>query len=107
MKGISNFLFVLQIRAEYIGDFQPNEYMPVLIHKYLLIPDLELAETLSSIWKSHAKSFGLWQSIHNVSEWLLVGKEHFELSGYFCNKIGVSYTAFRNQGSACTRKVDE
>ena len=97
--------FAMQLRAEYIGDFQPNEYMPVLVHKYLLIPDLDLSTEYSTYYQGSKPD--LWNSIHNISEWLLVGKEHFALSGLFCNKIGVTYTAFRNQGSRCTSKIKE
>ena len=79
--------------------------MPVLVHNYLLVPDKEL--DFSDEWKADAKDSGLWASIDNVSEWLLVGKENVELSGFFCNKIGVSYNGFRNQGERCTTKIGE
>ena len=36
-----------------------------------------------------------------VSKWLLVDKTAVTRDGTVCNKIGTSYTAFRNQQGAC------
>lgn len=76
--------------------------MPVLNHKYLLVPDTRNVNSFSSTWRSAANTSGLLQSIYNASEWLLLGKEYFDFSGYHCNKIGVSYTAFKHQTDACS-----
>ena len=76
--------------------------MPVLVHKYLLIPDIKKINSFPSSWRTSAQQSGLWQSIQNASEWLLVGKEKFAFSGRHCNKIGVSYSAFKHQSDGCT-----
>ena len=95
-------IYNLQIRAEYVADFHPSDYIQVLNHKYLLIPDTTGISSFPSDWISQAQSSGLLASIYNRSEWLLVGKENFGLSGYHCNKIGVSYSAFTHQTDGCT-----
>ena len=76
--------------------------MPVLAHKYLLIPDYRNITRFPVQWHENAKRIGLLPSIFNTSEWLLIGKEHFAFSGLHCNKIGVSYSAFRNQFDGCS-----
>ena len=76
--------------------------MPVLAHKYLLVPDSKLLQKPPAEWMRWAKSMGIWESIKKPEEWLAVGKEKFGLSGYHCNRIGVSYQAFRNQPNRCT-----
>ena len=76
--------------------------MPVLAHKYLMIPDLRKLKTFSSKWISAADSFGYYKAIQNVSEWLLVDKHQYDFTGLHCDKIGVSYSAFRNQPDRCT-----
>lgn len=43
----------------------------------------------------------------NRSEWLLVDKHLVELSGLFCDRIGVGYKAFRNQPDLCTGRINE
>ncbi|XP_019853252.1 PREDICTED: uncharacterized protein LOC109582771 [Amphimedon queenslandica] len=90
------------IRAEYIADFYPSDFIQVLNHKYLLVPDISNIETFPSDWVSDAIASGQLDSLYNMSEWLLVGKEHFALSGYHCNKIGVSYSAFTHQTDRCS-----
>lgn len=79
--------------------------MPVLSHKYLLVPNLKLINSAPWSWKNKAKKSGMLDSIQRPSEWLLVGKEQFALSGLHCNRIGVSYSAFRNQGADQCRNV--
>ena len=91
---------------EYIADFHPNDFMPVLAHKYLLVPDIRKLNSFSKKWTRKAKDSGLWDSIQNASEWLLVDKHNFGFSGLHCNKIGVSYSAFRNQGDGCTNIIN-
>jgi len=55
-------------------------------------------------WEQTARESGLWDSIHNASEWLVINKHYFDFSGSSCNKIGVYYSAFRNQESRCTNR---
>lgn len=91
----------MQVKAEYIADFHTSDYMPVMAHKYLLVPDPNLVKSAPQNWKNWANRNGFLASIQNPNEWLAVGKEKFGLSGYHCNKIGVSYQAFRNQPNRC------
>lgn len=79
--------------------------MPVLAHKFLLIPDLRSVNTFPPAWRAAAQRSGLLQSIYNASEWMLIGKENFDFSGRHCNRIGVSYTAFRNQQDPCSNRL--
>lgn len=102
MPCITKLSHSTQIRAEYIADFHANEYMPVLAHKYLLVPDLRTLRYFPKSWKDNARKSGLLSSLHDPSDWLLVGKERFAMSGLHCNKIGVSHSAFRNQPDKCT-----
>ena len=71
-----------------------------LAHKYLLIPD-----TTSKENKGNTANAAIWKSIDNASEWMAVTKHHFDFTGWSCNKIGVSYSRFRNQGSRCLTPV--
>lgn len=80
--------------------------MPVLAHKFLLIPDTKNMDNFSKDWRDEANSTGYLASVRNASQWLLVDKHRFGLSGYHCNKIGVSYTAFTHQGSKCSSTID-
>jgi hypothetical protein len=38
-----------------------------------------------------------------MKDWMVVDKTHVDLSGATCNKVGVSFSAFRNQPNACTQ----
>ena len=80
--------------------------MPVLAHKFLLIPDISDIDTFSKDWRDEANMTGYLSSIMNASEWMMVDKHRFGLSGYHCNKIGVSYSAFTHQGSKCHSIID-
>ena len=71
-----------------------------LAHKYLLVPD---AANVGK--KGNFANEEIWTSISNVSEWMAVTKHHFDFTGWSCNKIGISYARFRNQGSRCTTPV--
>lgn len=35
---------------------------------------------------------------------MAIDKPYFDMSGFSCNKIGVSYTAFRRQPNSCTNR---
>ena len=93
------------MKAEYVADFHPSTFLQSqkLMHRYLLVPDLRTLPPrkpftdLSVLeWTSFKRS------INNMSEWMAIEKPFFDMSGYSCNKIGVSYTAFRRQPNSCT-----
>lgn len=88
----------MQLKAEYIADFYPSTFMDAtkLAHRYLLVPD---REHFTRPETSDARKD--WDSIHNMSEWIAPPKHYFDLTGLSCNKIGVHYSAFRNQGTRC------
>ena len=92
---------------EYVADFHPNTFIKSskLMHRYLLIPHLKtlpstkpFADVSINEWNSFKKS------IKNMSEWMAIEKPYFDLSGFSCNKIGVSYTAFRHQPNSCRNR---
>ena len=70
-----------------------------------MIPDLKKMNEFSDEWFEEANITGYSSSVKNASEWLLVDKQLFDFSGLHCNKIGVSYTAFRNQEDGCTNRA--
>lgn len=83
----------------------------------LLAPDLEsstgkLADLPSMARVNYESSTLLYVAMYllikqNRSEWLLVDKHLVELSGLFCDRIGVGYKAFRNQPDLCTGRINE
>lgn len=94
----------MQVKAEYVADFHPSTFIKSekLVHKYLLVPDMK---TLPRVRPYGDLSHNAWRnfknSVRNMSEWLAVDKSYFDLSGTRCNKIGVSYTAFKYQPHPC------
>jgi hypothetical protein len=40
---------------------------------------------------------------NGMKDWMVVDKTLVDLSGATCNKVGVSFSAFRNQPNACTQ----
>ena len=99
----------MQLRVEYVADFHPSTFMPVLAHKYLLVPnpkeDKDAPDLSSDLKETLPHVFGYEKFVKNVSEWLLVDKHFFDMSGLHCNKIGVSYTAFKHQPARCSSKA--
>ena len=103
---------LLQVKAEYIADFYPSSFMSTgsLAHKYLLVPDIKAYDKTQQEkgalsdqdnLETSPAAGDISDSIHNVSEWMAVPKQKFDFTGSSCNKIGVYYPAFRNQGSRC------
>lgn len=95
------------MKVEYVADFYPNTFIPSgkLVHRFLLIPDLKSIlpnSPFPDITRHEWDSFK--NSVRNMSEWMAIDKHYFDLSGYSCNKIGVSYTAFRRQPNACQNR---
>ncbi|XP_065919343.1 hapless 2-like [Dysidea avara] len=88
-----------RLKAEYIGDLQGNQRALGLSYKMLITPDLDPFVNISDI--THLPSIA-----RNRSEWLLVDKHRVDLSGLFCDTIGVSYKAFRNQPGLCTNRFE-
>ncbi len=107
------YLYFSQFRAEYIADFHPSTFMPVLAHKYLMIPHSvpnpprSTENPTSDLKDMLPHAFNYSSFVNNVSQWLLVDKHYYDFSGMHCNKIGVSYTAFRNQPGNCRSRAQE
>ncbi len=95
------------MKVEYVADFYPSTFLKSqkLMHRFLLIPDLPtlpnrrpFTDVSSLEWKKFTTS------VKNMSEWMAIDKPYFDMSGFSCNKIGVSYTAFRRQPNSCTNR---
>ena len=89
-----------------MADFYPSTFVrsEKLVHRYLLVPDISTmpyGEEKSYPDISNAEWNMFNASVNNVSEWMAINKNLFDLSGFSCNKIGVSYTAFRHQPNRC------
>ena len=78
-----------KVTARLLGDLSAytGDMRPLGETKYLMVP---------SAPATHARVLA------GAGAWLLVDKTAVTLDGTVCNKIGVSYTAFRQQPSACT-----
>lgn len=101
--GAKCSFFSIQVNVQYIADFYSSNFEPSLANKFLLIPDLDKLKGASKAWLDGAQQSGLLNSLKNASERLLVPKEYTDFTGFSCDKIGVHYTAFRNQGSKCSQ----
>ena len=76
-----------KISIKIIGDFLPSNNLPNdLSSYYLLIP---------SYPKNNIKV------IEGKINWMILEREKFSLDGRECDKIGVSYYAFKTQGNRC------
>ena len=76
-----------KISIKIIGDFLPSNNLPNdLSSYYLLIP---------SYPKDNIKV------IEGKINWMILEREKFSLDGRECDKIGVSYYAFKTQGNRC------
>lgn len=74
------------IFAKLQGDFAPWSDNPVLSEKYLFVP---------SSPSTHPRV------VAGTDYWMLLDRSSADFSGLTCNKIGVSFSAFRYQGGAC------
>lgn len=45
--------------------------------------------------------------LQNPLNWLIIPREYFTIDGRECNKIGVSYSAFRSQANQCLARIGE
>lgn len=87
-----------------MADFYPSTFMSSekLQHRFLLVPDLKTEKSLKpfdDVSDNEWRTFKV--SIRNMSEWMAIDKPLFDMSGFTCNKIGASYTAFKQQANAC------
>lgn len=76
-----------------------------LAHRYLLVPDIAKFKERAEEKGVEVGSDPVWSYITNASEWMAVPKHYFDFTGSTCNKIGVYYPAFRNQGAKCSSPV--
>lgn len=79
-----------KIIARLLGDFAPWAETPNLEYKYLTVP---------SSPANHARVLA------GSAEWMLLDRSLFTTDGSECNKIGVSYSAFRHDSNACRKKA--
>lgn len=101
--GAACIFLSIQVNVQYIADFYSSSFEPSLANKFLLIPDLDKLKGATKAWLNGAQQSGLLDSLKNASERLLVPKEYTDFTGFSCDRIGVHYTAFRNQNSKCSQ----
>ncbi|RRT75241.1 hypothetical protein B296_00031471, partial [Ensete ventricosum] len=77
------------LRVNLIGDFVGYTSLPSFEDFYLVIP--------RSGPPGQPENLG-----QNFSRWMLLERVRFSLDGLECNKIGVSYEAYRNQPNFCS-----
>jgi hypothetical protein len=77
-----------QLIAKLIGDFAAFQQYPVLVEKYLMIPSKPASDPRVTA---------------GARNWMLIDKTDTALDGTVCNKIGVSFEAFRNEYGACEK----
>lgn len=75
------------IIAHYVGDFAPVKSYPVLTERYFLVP--RGARDIDA--ESHP------QMKDGPSKYLILPMSYVDLRGGACNKVGVSYSSFKNQ----------
>ncbi len=93
------------MKAEYVADFHANSFVKSekLAHRFLLVPDTSTLPNSIPFPDVDRRQWNTFvRSVKNISEWMAIEKQYFDLSGFSCNKIGVSYTAFRRQPNRCT-----
>eukprot|EP00911_Craspedida_sp_UC1_P001627 UC1_evm1s1234 len=81
-----------RMRVKYLGDFALTRQLEDLTSMLLLEPEP------SSV--ADGSGYTHEQVVAGLPEWLLVDKTAVDLNGGTCNKIGVSYSAFRHHGQA-------
>lgn len=74
------------VSAQLVGDFATYQEFQTFSSKYLFIPSYPVDD---SMVKAGSKF------------WQFVDRQLVTLDGSECNKIGTSYTAFRNQQKGC------
>lgn len=76
--------------ARLIGDFYPSQPPPVLSGFYLFVPSRPVSNTRVQ---------------EGPRNWMFINPSEVSFDGEECNKVGTSYTAFRNQENKCDRPV--
>nr|BAE71142.1 generative cell specific-1 [Lilium longiflorum] len=77
------------LRVNLIGDFVGYTSIPSFEDFYLVTPRLGAAGQPTDLGGDYSK-------------WMLLERERFTLDGLECNKIGVSYDAYRSQPNFCS-----
>ncbi|EAR82880.2 male gamete fusion factor (macronuclear) [Tetrahymena thermophila SB210] len=76
--------------SKIIGTFTPTQPPADLSSYYLVKPSFPATDP---------------RVLQGISSWMFVDKTMFTLDGTQCNKIGVSYSGFRQQSSSCSQPV--
>jgi len=79
-----------KIIARLLGDFARPAEAPALESKYFVVP---------SSPNTHERVRA------GKAEWMLLDRSHFTMDGTQCNKIGVSYPAFRYESDRCGKRA--
>ena len=75
-----------QVIGSLIGDFSGYKAIPDFQEKFLFVP-------LFPLNHDRVKE--------GMKNWMLIDKSNVDKTGLTCNKIGVGYSAFRNQPNQC------
>ncbi|KAK4535355.1 hypothetical protein CDCA_CDCA04G1380 [Cyanidium caldarium] len=86
-----------KLSARAIGDFDPWEGTPSYVEKWLFVPSI--CTDTNDEWCLQRISMNSTET----ARWMLIDTTHVTLSGADCDKIGVSYSAFANEGNRCGR----
>lgn len=86
-----------KIVARLIGSFDAYVDAPIYSDYILFIPD---ADTLTATTSEYNEKIGQEQD-----KWMLIRDNFVSFDGRDCNRIGVSYEAFRTQGDACNQLI--
>jgi hypothetical protein len=78
------------LTARLVGDFYPNSPPPALNSLYLFAPTRPQTDP---------------RVVAGTRNWMLLDKSKVTLDDSECNKVGTSYSAFRNQNSKCDQRV--
>lgn len=81
-----------KIVARLIGDFLPSSSISDFSNYFLLIPSFPASHPMV---------------MQGPLNWMLIPREHFSHDGRQCNKIGVSYAAFRSHQNKCLMRIGE
>ncbi|EGR34043.1 hypothetical protein IMG5_026080 [Ichthyophthirius multifiliis] len=79
-----------------IGDFFPTQPPPVYNNVYLVRPTPNRPQANNELRV---------RVLEGISNWMLIEKNQFTLDGTECNKIGVSYAAFRRENGSCSKQI--
>jgi len=86
-----------KISAQAIGDFAPWEGTPSYSEKLFFVPSV--CTDTSEAWCVDRISYIPTE----INRWMLIDNDLVTITGDTCDKIGVSYSAFTNEGQRCER----